>query len=41
MTIDLSVYDECDFTNIKDHAGWVVKRTRETLTQGENKIPTL
>ena len=40
MTIDLSVYDECDFTNIEDHADWVVKRTRETLTQGGNKIPT-
>ena len=39
MTIDLSAYDECDFTSIKDHAGWVVKRTRETLTQGGNKIP--
>ena len=28
-----------DFTNIKDHAGWVVIRTRETLAQGGNKIP--
>ena len=33
MTIDLSAYDECDFTNIKDHAGWVVKRTRENLVE--------
>ena len=39
MTTDLSAYDECDFTNIKGHACWVVKRTRETLAQGGNKIP--
>ena len=38
-TEDPAACDESDFDNIKDHAGWVVKRARETLMKGDNKIP--
>ena len=38
-TEDAAAYDESDFDNIKDHAGWVVKRARETLMKRDNKIP--
>jgi hypothetical protein len=36
---DPAACDESDFDNIKDHAGWVVKRARETLMKRDNKIP--
>ena len=32
-TEDPAACDESDFDNIKDHAGWVVKRVRETLME--------
>ena len=38
-TEDPAACDESDFDNMKDHAGWVVKRVRETLMKGDNKIP--
>lgn len=38
-TKDPAACDESDLDNIQDHAGWVIKRARDTVTKGENKIP--
>ncbi|CAB4031185.1 Hypothetical predicted protein [Paramuricea clavata] len=39
-TKDPATCDASHFDNIKDHAGWVVRRAGETLMKGYNKIPT-
>ena len=34
-----AVCDESEFDTIRDHAGWVIKRARETIKKGEDAIP--
>ena len=34
----LKYCDESDFDSIRDHGGWVIKRTRETILKGESNV---
>ena len=33
--------DESEFDNIGDHAGWVIKRVRDTLVKGKDELPAM
>ena len=33
--------DESEFDNIRDHAGWVIKRVRDTLVKGKDELPAM
>ena len=36
---DPATSDESDFDSIRDHAGWVIKRARDTLMKGKDEVP--
>ena len=35
---DPATCDESDFDSIRDHAGWVIKRARDTLAKGDDEL---